>query len=111
MILQPNGPLIKSEVCFVWKIKIQTLLVKPMNVFVPVTQITSVKQKEMSRHGRMNTRIQIKILNQLNTSEFHDHKLNRKILLTAPTNVKLHKILKSSMTALKHPSLNQTVPF
>ena len=69
LILQLNGPLRKSEVCFVWKIKIRTLLVKSMKVSVPVQQITSVKQKEMLKHGGMNTRIQIKILNQLNTSE------------------------------------------
>ena len=40
-----------------------------MKVLVPVQPITSVKQKEMSRHVEMNSRIQIKILNQLNTSE------------------------------------------
>ena len=40
-----------------------------MKVLVPVQPITSVKQKEMSRHVGMNSRIQIKILNQLNTSE------------------------------------------
>ena len=40
-----------------------------MKVSVPVQQITSVKQKEMSRHSGMNTRIQIKILNYLNTAE------------------------------------------
>ena len=40
-----------------------------MKVFVLDQQITSVKQKEMSRHGGMNTRIKVKILNQLNTSE------------------------------------------
>ena len=58
----------KSEVCFVCKIKICTLLVKSMK-FVPIQQITLVKQNKMSRHGGINTRIQIKILNQLNTSE------------------------------------------
>ena len=40
-----------------------------MKVLVPVQPITSVKQKEMSRHVGMNSRIQIKILNKLNTSE------------------------------------------
>ena len=40
-----------------------------MKVSVPVQQITSVKQKEMSRHSGMNMRIQIKILNYLNTAE------------------------------------------
>ena len=37
-----------------------------MNIFVPVQQITLVKQKEILRHDGMNTRIQIKILSQLN---------------------------------------------
>ena len=80
MILQLNGPLRKSEVCFVLKIRICTLLVKSMKVSVLVQQITTVKQKEMSRHGGMSMRIQIKILN---------HKFDWKILLTAPTNAKL----------------------
>ena len=63
-----NGPL-RKLVCFAWKIRIHTLLVKSIKVSVPAQQITSVKQKEMLKHGGMNTRIQIKILNQLNTSE------------------------------------------
>ena len=29
-----NGPLRKSEVCFVWKIKVRTLIVKPMKVLI-----------------------------------------------------------------------------
>ena len=82
-----------------------------MKVSVPVQQITSVKQKEMLKHGGMNTRIQIKILNQLNTSKFPDHKFNWKILLRAPTNAKLRKILESSMVALKQPSLNEQLNF
>ena len=49
--------------------RIHTLLVKSMKASVPAQQITSVKQKEMLKHGGMSARIQIKILNQLNTSE------------------------------------------
>ena len=41
---------------------------KSTKVIVPVQEITLLKQKEMSRYVGMNTRIQIKILNQLNTS-------------------------------------------
>ena len=37
-----------------------------MNIFVPVQQITLVKQKEILRHDVMNTGIQIKNLSQLN---------------------------------------------
>ena len=40
-----------------------------MKVFVPLQEMTSLKQKEMSGHGGMNTKIQMKILNQLNTAE------------------------------------------
>ena len=40
-----------------------------MNIFVPVQQITLVKQKQILRHDGMNTRIQIKILSQLNISD------------------------------------------
>ena len=106
-------PLRKSEVCFVWKIRICTLLVKSMKVFVPLQEITSVKQKEMSRHGGMNKRIQIKILNQLNTSESFlvINSILRKILLTAPANAKLRKILESSMIALKQRSWNEQLDF
>ena len=39
--------------------------------------------------------------------KFPDHKFDWKILLTAPTNAKLRKILESSMIALKQPSLNE----
>ena len=39
-----------------------------MKVLVPV-QITSAEQKEMSRYGGMNSRIQIKIRNHVNTSK------------------------------------------
>ena len=49
LVLQLNDPLRKSEVCFVWKIKIRTLLVKFMKILVPVQQITSVKQKDMMK--------------------------------------------------------------
>ena len=41
-----------------------------MEVSVPVQQVTSVKQKKKNLYnGGMNTRIQIKIVNQINTSE------------------------------------------
>ena len=40
-----------------------------MNIFVPVQQITLVKQKEILRHDGTNTRIQIKILSQFNISD------------------------------------------
>ena len=40
-----------------------------MNIFVPVQQITLVKQKQILRHDGMNTRIQIKIPSQLNISD------------------------------------------
>ena len=40
-----------------------------MNIFVPVQQITLVKQKQILRQDGMNTRIQIKILSQLNISD------------------------------------------
>ena len=40
-----------------------------MNIFVPVQQIALVKQKQILRHDGMNTRIQIKILSQLNISD------------------------------------------
>ena len=90
-----------------------------MKVLVPVHQITLVIQKEMSRHyginkriktkilnklnmsrhGGMNTRIQIKILNELNAGT------SLIMLLTAPTNMKLRKILESSIIALERPSL------
>ena len=43
--------------------------------------------------------------------EFPDHKFDWKILLTAPTNAKLRKILESSMIALKQPSLNEQLDF
>ena len=43
--------------------------------------------------------------------KFPDHKFDWKILLTAPTNAKLRKILKSSMIALKQPSLNEQLDF
>ena len=43
--------------------------------------------------------------------KFPDHKFDRKILLTAPTNAKLRKILESSMIALKQPSLNEQINF
>ena len=43
--------------------------------------------------------------------EFPDHKFNWKILLVAPKNAKLCKILKSSMIALKKPSLNEQLGF
>ena len=83
-----------------------------MKVSAPVQQITSVKQKEMLKHGGVNTRIQIKILNQVfNLRRFPDHKFDSKILLTAPTNANLRKILESSMIALKQPSLNEQLDF
>ena len=43
--------------------------------------------------------------------EFPDHKFDCKILLTTPTNAKLHKIFESSMIALKQPSLNEQLDF
>ena len=43
--------------------------------------------------------------------KFPDHKFDWKILLTAPTNAKLQKILESSMIALKQPSLNEQLDF
>ena len=43
--------------------------------------------------------------------KFPAHKLNWKILLTAPTNAKLRKILESSMIVLKQPSLNEQLDF
>ena len=39
--------------------------------------------------------------------EFPDHEFDWKTLLMAPTNPKLRKILESSMTAHKKPSLNE----
>ena len=69
LVLQLCGLLKKSEVFSVWKMKIRTPLVKSMKVIAPVQQITLAKQKEMSRHCEINTRIQIKILKQLDTWE------------------------------------------
>ena len=43
--------------------------------------------------------------------EIPDHKFDWKIRFTAPTNAKLHKILESSMIALKQPSLNKQLDF
>ena len=66
----------------------------------------------MQRPGGMNMRTQIKILNQLNTSEtFPDHKFDWKILATAPTNTKLGKILESPIIVLKRPILNEQLDF
>ena len=43
--------------------------------------------------------------------KFPYHKFYWKTLLKAPTNAKLRKILESSMTALKQPSLNEQLDF
>ena len=43
--------------------------------------------------------------------DFPDQEFDWKILLTAPTNAKLGKILESSMIALKQPSLNEQLDF
>ena len=43
--------------------------------------------------------------------KFPDHKFDWKILLTAPVNAKLCKIVESSMIALKQPSLNEQLDF
>ena len=43
--------------------------------------------------------------------KFRDHKFDSKILLTAPINANLRKILESSMIALKQPSLNGQLDF
>ena len=42
---------------------------------------------------------------------FPDHKFDFEVLLTAPTNAKLRKILDSSMIALKQPSINEQLDF
>ena len=42
---------------------------------------------------------------------FQDHKFDFEVLLTAPTNAKLRKILDSSMIALKQPSINEQLDF
>ena len=59
---------LNSEI-YIWVKLLKILLVKSSKVFVPVQQITSVKEKEMLRHGGMKARIQIKLLDQLNISE------------------------------------------
>ena len=43
--------------------------------------------------------------------DFPDHEFDWKILLRAPTNAKLRKILESSMIVLKQPSLNKQLDF
>ena len=43
--------------------------------------------------------------------KFPDHKFDFEVLLTAPTNAKLRKILDSSMIALKQPSINEQLDF
>ena len=43
--------------------------------------------------------------------KFPDHKFDFEILLTAPTNAKLRKILESSMIALKQPRINEQLDF
>ena len=64
-MLQLNDSLRISEVRYVLKTKIRNLIEKSMKVLVLVQQITSVKQKQ----DGMDTRSQIKILNQMNTLE------------------------------------------
>ena len=46
-----------------------------------------------------------------NLRNFPDNKFDCKILLMAPTNAKLRKIMESSMIALKQPSLNEQLDF
>ena len=65
----------------------------------------------MWRNGVMNTKIQVKLLNQLNLINFPDHKFDWKIHLTAPIKTKLCKILKLLIIAFKRSSLNEQLDF
>ena len=83
---------------------------KSTKVLVTVQKIILVKQK-MLRNGVMNTKIQVKLLNQLNLINFPDHKFDWKIHLTAPIKTKLRKILKLLIIAFKRSSLNEQFDF
>ena len=80
-------------------------------VSVPVQQITLVKQRNVetrwNEHENPNKYSEL----AKHLRNFPDHKFNWQILLTAPTNAKLRKIMESSMIALKQPSLNEQLDF
>ena len=80
-------------------------------VSVPVQQITSVKQRNVETRWNEHENPNKYSEPAKHLRNFHDHKFNWQILLTAPTNAKLRKIMESSMIALKQPSLNEQLDF